>query len=47
MMRKETVQLVNRAVAEGRRSYVLVSNRSEGSAPLTVRSLTDMLTKAD
>ena len=35
-MRRETVQLVRQAVSEGRRAYVLVNNRSEGNAPLTV-----------
>jgi uncharacterized protein YecE (DUF72 family) len=29
-MRRETVELVKKAVAEGRRAYVLVNNRSEG-----------------
>jgi uncharacterized protein YecE (DUF72 family) len=43
MMRKETVTLVNQAVRENRRAYVLVNNRSEGSAPLTVQALTDQL----
>ncbi len=42
-MRKETVALVQQAVAERRRSYVLVNNRSEGSAPLTVKALYDRL----
>ena len=42
-MRRETVQLVRQAVSEGRRAYVLVNNRSEGNAPLTVQALTEML----
>ena len=31
MMRMDPVELVRRAVAEKRRAYVLVNNRSEGS----------------
>ena len=42
-MRRETVQLVRQAVNEGRRAYVLVNNRSEGNAPLTIQVLTDQL----
>jgi hypothetical protein len=42
-MRRETVQLVREAVSEGRRAYVLVNNRSEGNAPLTVQGLSEML----
>jgi uncharacterized protein YecE (DUF72 family) len=42
-MRRETVSLVKQAVAENRRAYVLVNNRSEGNAPLTVQALTEQL----
>jgi uncharacterized protein YecE (DUF72 family) len=42
-MRRETVYLVRQAVSEGRRAYVLVNNRSEGNAPLTVQALSEML----
>jgi uncharacterized protein YecE (DUF72 family) len=42
-MRRETVHLVRQAVSEGRRAYVLVNNRSEGNAPMTVQTLTEML----
>ena len=42
-MRRETVYLVRQAVSEGRRAYVLVNNRSEGNAPLTVHALAGML----
>ncbi len=42
-MRRETVDLVRRAVAENRSAYVLVNNRSEGNAPLTVEALVDAL----
>jgi len=42
-MRRETVALVRQAVSEGRCAYVLVNNRSEGNAPLTVQGLVEML----
>jgi len=42
-MRKEAVQLVQQAVGAGRRAYVLVNNRAEGNAPLTVEGLVGML----
>jgi hypothetical protein len=42
-MRRETVQLARQAVSEGRRAYVLVNNRAEGNAPLTVEALAGML----
>ena len=42
-MRRETVQLVRQAVSEGRHAYVLVNNRAEGNAPLTVEGLVEML----
>ena len=42
-MRTEPVQLVRQAVGAVRRAYVLVNNRAEGNAPLTVQALTDML----
>lgn len=41
-MRRET-QLVPQVVSEGRHAYVLVNNRSESSAPLTVQALSEML----
>jgi uncharacterized protein YecE (DUF72 family) len=37
------VDVVRRAVAENRNAYVLVNNRAEGNAPLTVQGLTEML----
>ncbi len=40
-MRRETVELVRKAITENRRAYVLVNNRSEGNAPLTVQALAD------
>jgi hypothetical protein len=42
-MRRETVELVRKTVAENRRAYVQVNNRSEGNAPLTVRALVDAM----
>ena len=42
-MRTGTVQLVRQAAGAGRRAYVLVNNRAEGNAPLTVEALTEML----
>ena len=42
-MRRDTVNLVKQAVAEHRKAYVLVNNRSEGNAPLTVQALTAAL----
>jgi uncharacterized protein YecE (DUF72 family) len=42
-MRSDTVQLVRQAVGAGRRVYVLVNNRAEGNAPLTVQGLVGML----
>ena len=40
-MRADTIALVKQAVAQQRTAYVLVNNRSEGSAPLTVQALVD------
>ena len=42
-MRRDTVVLVRKAVSEQRRAYVLVNNRSEGNAPLTVQALKSSL----
>ena len=42
-MRKETVTLIKQAVGDNRRVYVLVNNRSEGNAPLTVQALVSYL----
>lgn len=44
-MRRDALNLINRGVAENRRIYSLVNNRSEGNAPLTVQCLTDELIK--
>jgi len=42
-MRKEVVMLMKDAIGHNRRAYVLVNNRLEGNAPLTVQALTDLL----
>ena len=42
-MRTETLALIRQAVAERRSIYVLVNNRAEGSAPLTIHALADGL----
>jgi uncharacterized protein YecE (DUF72 family) len=42
-MRRETLELVKKAVSENCRAYVLVNNRAEGNAPLTIQALTDQL----
>ena len=40
---KKRMVLAKKAVAEHRRAYVLVNNRSEGNAPLTIQGLVDDL----
>ncbi|MBX3331757.1 MAG: DUF72 domain-containing protein [Nitrospira sp.] len=42
-MRRDTVELVKKAVDEQRKAYVLVNNRSEGNAPLTIQALVKAL----
>ena len=42
-MRKDTIRLIDQAVGDRVRAHVLVNNRSEGSAPLTVQALVDQL----
>ena len=42
-MRKEAVVLIKDAIEHNRWAYVLVNNRLEGNAPLTVQALTDLL----
>jgi len=46
-MRRDTVELVKKAVEENRRAYVLVNNRSEGNAPLTIQALRNALQAAE
>jgi uncharacterized protein YecE (DUF72 family) len=38
-MRREVVELIARAVARAMPAYILVNNKAEGSAPLTIREL--------
>ncbi|MGQ0556002.1 MAG: DUF72 domain-containing protein [Nitrospiraceae bacterium] len=38
-MRRDTVALVKKAMENKRRAYVIVNNRSEGNAPLTIQAL--------
>ena len=42
-MRQDTVELVKKAMGEKRQAYVLVNNRSEGNAPLTIQALRNAL----
>jgi len=42
-MRDEVVRLTARALARGRKVYVLVNNKAEGSSPLTVEALAERL----
>ncbi len=42
-MRRDTVELVKQVVREKRQAYVLVNNRSEGTAPLTIKAIMDQL----
>ena len=42
-MRAETVDLVKQATTQKIRAYVLVNNRAEGNAPLTIQALVDLL----
>jgi uncharacterized protein YecE (DUF72 family) len=46
-VRRETVEPVKKAVAENRQAYVLVNNRSEGNAPLTIQALRNALQVAE
>jgi uncharacterized protein YecE (DUF72 family) len=45
-MRQQTGKLVKQAIGEHRRAYVLVNNRSERNAPLTIQALTDTFLEA-
>jgi len=42
-MRRDTVELVKKAAGEKPQAYVLVNNRSEGNAPLTIQALRNVL----
>ena len=45
-MRRDTVELLKNAVGDKRQAYVLVNNRSEGNAPLTIQALWSALQDA-
>ena len=38
-MRRDTINLIRRATGEGLSAFVIVNNRSEGNAPLTIQGL--------
>ena len=42
-MERQTVDLVKQALGAGRRASVLVNNRAEGNAPLTVQSMVRLI----
>ncbi|MGZ3419823.1 MAG: DUF72 domain-containing protein [Polyangiales bacterium] len=44
-MRRHTVDLIARSVRAGREVFVVVNNKAEGSAPLTVRALAEALVR--
>lgn len=46
-MRLDAVELVQKAIKEKRKTYVLVNNRSEGNAPLTIQALRNALQAAE
>jgi uncharacterized protein YecE (DUF72 family) len=43
-MRADTVDLAEQAMKEEKRAYVLVNNRSEGSAPRTIQAIREIMT---
>lgn len=45
-MRDEVVALTTRALARGRKVYVLVNNKAEGSSPLTIEAIAERLAAA-
>ena len=46
-MRRDTIELVKKAVEEKRKTYVLVNNRRAGNAPLTIQTLRNTLQVAE
>ncbi|MGC3975895.1 MAG: DUF72 domain-containing protein [Nitrospira sp.] len=42
-MRHDAIRIIRQSRNEGRSSYVLVNNRAEGNAPLTIQALVDSL----
>jgi uncharacterized protein YecE (DUF72 family) len=45
-MREQVAEIARRVVNRGRRVYVLVNNKAEGSAPLTIRAIAERLATA-
>ena len=45
-MRADVVRLIRAAVDRGFEVYVIVNNKAEGSSPLTVRALAELLRDA-
>jgi len=46
-MRRDTLDLVKKAVGEKRQAHVLVNNSSEGNAPLTIQALRNVVQAAE
>lgn len=42
-MRRQVTDIVRRSTREGRDTFVIVNNKAEGSSPLTIRALAEML----
>ena len=42
-MRRDTVDLVKKAIEDKRQAYVIVNNRTEGNAPMTIQALMNAL----
>ncbi|MDK2743072.1 MAG: DUF72 domain-containing protein [Nitrospira sp. BO4] len=42
-MRKDTIALILQSIKQAKAAYVIVNNRAEGSAPLTIQALSQML----
>jgi len=42
-MRRDTVALIREGLRQARNLYVLVNNRTEGSAPLTIQAIVDQM----
>jgi uncharacterized protein YecE (DUF72 family) len=46
-MRRDAVALIQQSIAQAKPAYVLVNNRSEGNAPMTIQALRDSLQAAE
>lgn len=42
-MRRQVTEIARRSTREGRETFVIVNNKAEGSSPLTIRALAEML----